>query len=64
MNALDRKLHEKMRRLDNLDAIEARLARQETKTRITLILMIVLATIGFAVLLGHILAASWLALSH
>jgi hypothetical protein len=64
MNALDRKLHEKMRRPDNLDEIEARLARQETKTRITLILMIVLATIGFALLLGHILAPSWLALSH
>ncbi len=63
MNALDRKLHEKMRRLDNLDEI-ARLARQETKTRITLILMIILATIGFALLLGHILAPSWLALSH
>ena len=64
MNALDRKLHEKMRRLDNLDEIEARLARQETKTRITLILMIVLATIGFALLLGHILAPSGLPLSH
>ena len=64
MNALDRKLHEKLRRLDNLGEIEARLARQETKTRLALIVVMVLASVGFAVLLGHILAPSGLPLSH
>ena len=61
MNALDRKLHGKLRKLQNLEEIEARLVRQETKTRITLI---VVATTGFALLLGHILAPSGLPLSH
>ena len=64
MNALDRKLHGKLRKLQNLEEIEARLVRQETKTRITLIVVIVLATTGFALLLGHILAPSGLPLSH
>ncbi len=64
MNALDCKLHENTQKLKNLEEIEARLARQETKTRITLIVAMVLATIGFALLLGHILAPSGLALSH
>jgi hypothetical protein len=64
MNALDRKLHGKLRKLQNLEEIEARLVRQETKTHITLIVVIVLATTGFALLLGHILAPSVLPLSH
>ena len=64
MNAFDRKLHEKIPKLDKLGEIEAQLARQETKTRITLIVVMVLATIGFALLLGLILAPSGLPLSH
>jgi hypothetical protein len=64
MNAFDRKLHEKIRKLDKLGEIEARLTRQETKTRITLIVVMVLATMGFSLLLGHILAPAWLLLSH
>jgi hypothetical protein len=64
MNAFDRKLHEKIRKLDKLGEIEARLTRQETKTRVILIVMMVLATMGFSLLLGHILAPSWLPLSH
>ncbi len=64
MNAFDRKLHEKIRKLDNLREIEARLACQETKTRVTLIVVMVLAAMGFALLLGHILAPSGLHLSH
>ena len=64
MNAFDRKLHEKIRKLDKLGEIEARLTRQETKTRVTLIVVMVLATMGFALLLGHILAPSGLPLSH
>jgi hypothetical protein len=51
MNAFDRKLHEKIRKLDKLGEIEARLTRQETKTRVTLIVVMVLATMGFALLL-------------
>ena len=55
MNAPDRKLHGKLRKLQNLEEMEARLVRQEAKTCITLIVVIVLATTGFALLLGHIL---------
>jgi hypothetical protein len=66
MNAFDRKLHEKIRKLDKLGEIEAWLARQEIKTRFTLIvvMVLVLATMGFALLLGHILAPSGLPLNH
>ena len=64
MNAFDRKLHEKIRKLDKLGEIEARLTRQETKSRVILIVVMVLATMGFALLLGHIFAPSWLPLSH
>ncbi len=64
MNALDRKLQGKLQKLENLEAIEARLARQETKARITLIVVMVLATMGFALLLGHIFSPSWLPLGH
>ena len=64
MNAPDRKLHGKLRKLQNLEEMGARLVRQEAKTRIALIVVIVLATTGFALLLGHILAPSGLPLSH
>jgi hypothetical protein len=64
MNAFDRKLHEKIRKLDKLGEIEARLTSQEKKTRVTLIVVMVLATMGFVLLLGHILAPSWLPLTH
>lgn len=64
MNAIDRKFQRKIEKLENLDEIEARLARQETKTRITLIMGMVLAVVAFAMLLGHILAPSWLPLGH
>ena len=64
MNAFDRKLHEKIRKLDKLGEIEARLTRQETKTRVILIVVMVLAAMGFALLLGHILAPSGLPLGH
>ena len=64
MNAFDRKLHEKIRKLDKLGEIEARLTRQETKTRVILIVMMVLATMGFSLLLGQFLAPSWFLLSH
>ena len=53
MNPFDPKLLEKFRELENLDAIEARLARQERNTRLALIAFIVLAVSAFALLLGH-----------
>jgi hypothetical protein len=64
LTALDRKLHDKLRRLDKLEDTEARLARQETKTRFTLVVVMVLATMGFALLLDHIVAPSGLPLGH
>jgi hypothetical protein len=64
MNAFARKLHDKLRRLDKLGDIEARLVRQETKTRFTLIVVTALATMGFDLLLCHILAPSGLPLSN
>ncbi len=64
MNAFDRKLHEKIRKLDKLGEFEARLTRQESKTRVILIVVMVLAAMGFALLLGHILAPLGLPLSH
>ena len=53
MNPIDPKLLEKFRELENLDAIEARLARQERNTRMALIAGMVLAVSAFALLLGH-----------
>jgi hypothetical protein len=60
MNPLDPNLHEKLNRLRNLEQIEARLARQERKTRITLILVGLLAASAFAIWFGHLLDAAWL----
>ena len=53
MNPFDPKLLEKFRELENLDAIEARLARQERNTRVALIAGIVLVVTAFTLLLGH-----------
>ena len=64
MNLLDPNLHQKLRELENLDEIEARLARQERKSLITLIVMMILAASAFALMLGHILAPEWLPLGH
>ncbi len=60
MNPLDPNLHEKLNRLRNLEQIEARLARQERKTRITLILVGLLAASAFAMWVGHLLDPEWL----
>ncbi len=64
MDPFDPKLHEKLRNLENLDEIEVRLARHEKTTRITLIVVMVLAAIAFAMLLGHIVSPDWLPLGH
>lgn len=64
MNLLDPKLHQTLRGLENLDEIEARLARQERNTRIALLMMMILAASAFALLLGHILNPAWLPLGH
>jgi hypothetical protein len=53
MNPFDPKLLEKFRDLENLDAIEARLASRERKSRMALIAGIVLVVTAFALLLGH-----------
>jgi hypothetical protein len=64
MNPFDSKLLEKFRELENLDAIEARLAGQERKSRVTLIVIMILALSDFALLLRDILGSSWLPLGH
>lgn len=55
MNNFDRELYEKLKKQENLEDIAARLARHEKRTRIILIVLMVLAAVTFAVLLGHIL---------
>lgn len=55
MNAFDRELQEKLKKPENLESIAARLARPEKRTRIILIVHMVLAGVTFAVLVGHIL---------
>lgn len=55
MNAFDRELQEKLKKPENLEDIAARLARREKRTRIILVVLMVLAAVTFAVLLGHIL---------
>ncbi len=47
-------------KMRNLEQIETRLARQEQKTRIILIVISLLAASAFAMWLGHILEPSWL----
>ena len=60
MNPLDPNLHEKLEKLRNLEEIEARLARQEQKARITLIAIIVLSASAFAMWVGHFVDPAWL----
>jgi hypothetical protein len=55
MNAFDRELQEKLKKPENLEDIAARLALHEKRTRIILIVLMVLAAVTFAVLLGHVL---------
>ena len=55
MNAIDRKFQKKIEKLENLDEIEARLARQEKMTHMVLIAVVVLTVVVFAMPLGHIL---------
>jgi hypothetical protein len=60
MNAFDRELQTKIERREDLGAIEARLARQEQKTRLIVTALMILTVMAFALLLGHTLAPSWL----
>jgi hypothetical protein len=64
MNAPDHNLRRAPRKLEDLEAIEAQLAHQETKVCTTLIVGMVLATMGFALLLGHHVSPSWLPLER
>jgi hypothetical protein len=64
MNDFDPKLLEKLKKLDDLEELKARLARQEKKARITLIVGMILAVFAFAVLLGSSLNLAWLPLGH
>jgi hypothetical protein len=57
MTTFDQNRHGK---LEDLGQIEARLARQEQKTRIILIAVSLLAASAFTIWLGHILEPSWL----
>jgi hypothetical protein len=47
-------------KLEDLGRIEARLARQEQRTRIILIAVSLLTASAFILWLGHILEPSWL----
>ena len=47
-------------KLEDLGQIEARLARQEQKPRIILVVVSLLAASAFVIWLGHILEPSWL----
>jgi preprotein translocase subunit SecY len=47
-------------KMRDLEQIETRLARQEQKTRIILIVVSLLAASAFTIWLGHILEPSWL----
>jgi hypothetical protein len=64
MNPFDPKLHERLRRLEDLEEIEARLAKQERKTGAPLIVTMTLAVLALALWLGHLLDPSWLPLGH
>ena len=64
MNDFDPKLLETLKKLGDLAAIEARLVRQETKARITLILGLFLAVFAFAVVLGCVFNPAWLPLDR
>ena len=64
MNDFDPKLLQKLKKLENLEEIQARLARQEKKARVTLIMGMILAVFAFAVLLGCILNPAWMLLGH
>ena len=57
MTTFDQNQHDK---LEDLGRIEARLARQEQKTRIILVVVSLLAASAFVIWLGHILEPSWL----
>ncbi len=64
MNHFEHAMLKKLRELENLDELEARLVWQERKSRVILIVMIILAALPFALFLGHIVAPSWLPLGH
>ena len=64
MNLVDPKLHERLKKLEDLEAIEARLAKQERRTHATLVVAMTLAVLALAMWLGHILDPSWLPLGH
>ena len=54
MHDLDPKWLKKLKKLENLPEIEARLARQEKNTRIAVIVGTILAVFAFALLLGRL----------
>jgi hypothetical protein len=64
MNQFEHAMLKKLRELENLDELEARLVWQERKSRVILIVMTILAVLPFALLLAHIVAPSWLPLGH
>ncbi len=64
MNQFEHAMLKKLRELENLDELEARLVWQERKSRVILIVMIILAALPFALVLAHIVAPSWLPLGH
>lgn len=56
MNSNDRNLHEKLRKLE---AIDARMARHERMYRITLLLVLGVAALVLFVLADHMLGITW-----
>jgi len=60
MSDFDPKMLEKLKKLENLQKIEARLIRQERTAHTSLVAGMLLALFAFAVLLGFILDPTWL----
>ncbi|HZH50539.1 MAG TPA: hypothetical protein VEZ16_01530 [Microvirga sp.] len=56
MNSNDRNLHDKLRKLE---AIDARMARYEKMTRLTLLLILGVAALALFLLADHILGITW-----